>query len=398
MKHSPELFIKIDNSEIFLIAGYIEEQNNFHFIEKLNLPITGISENKISDLEKITNLVKKNILLIEQKVNYTFKDIIIILNNLDISFLNLSGFKKLNGTQISKENITYILNSLKSYINEFEENKKILHIFNSYYYLDKKKLDNLPIGLFGDFYSHELSFNLIDKNDFKNLENIFTRCNLNIKKILIDSFVKGSILSDRNSMIDTFLHIQLNEKNTKVFYVENDSIKFEQKFKFGTDIIASDISKITSLDSAEVIKFIRNNQNLENVMEGDLLENDYFKEGRYRKVKKKLIIEIAEARIKELCEIILYKNINFQGSLKKIKIIFLEAADESNFNCFKKIYKDYFSKKNKLDVKFIKKFETEEMIEAACKIVHFGWKKEAIPVTQTKKSLFSRLFEKVFNQ
>ena len=398
MKYSPELFIKIDNSEIFLIAGYIEEQNNFHFIEKLNLPITGISENKISDLEKITNLIKKNILLIEQKVNYTFKDIIIILNNLDISFLNLSGFKKLNGTQISKENITYILNSLKSYINEFEENKKVLHIFNSYYCLDKKKLDNLPIGLFGDFYSHELSFNLIDKNDFKNLENIFTRCNLNVKKILIDSFVKGSILSDRNSMIDTFLHIQLNEKNTKVFYVENDSIKFEQKFKFGTDIIASDISKITSLDITEVIKFIRNNQNLENVIEGDLLENDYFKEGRYRKVKKKLITEIAEARIKELCEIIFYKNINFQGSLKKIKIIFLETADESNFNCFKKIYKDYFSKKNKLDVKFIKKFETEEMIEAACKIVHFGWKKEAIPVTQTKKSLFSRLFEKVFNQ
>ena len=125
------------------------------------LPIEGINENKITDLDKITNLIKKNILLIEQKVNYTFKDIIVILDNLEISFLNLCGFKKLNGTQISKENITYILNSLKSCVDEFEKNKKILHIFNSEYCLDKKKLDNLPIGLFGDFYSHELSFNLI---------------------------------------------------------------------------------------------------------------------------------------------------------------------------------------------------------------------------------------------
>jgi len=47
--------------------------------------------------------------------------------------------------------------------------------------------------------------------------------------------------------------------------------------------------------------------------------------------------------------------------------------------------------------KFIKKFETEEIIDAACKIVHFGWKKEAIPVAQLKKSLFSRLFDKVFS-
>ena len=43
-----------------------------------------------------------------------------------------------------------------SYIDENEKNKKILNIFNSEYILDKKKLDNLPIGLFGDFYAHEL--------------------------------------------------------------------------------------------------------------------------------------------------------------------------------------------------------------------------------------------------
>ena len=186
-----------------------DDQNSFEILEKLILPIDGISENKITDLDKITNLIKRNILLIEQKVNYTFKDIILILNNLEISFLNLCGFKKLNGTQISKENITYILNSLKSCVDEFEENKKILHIFNSEYCLDKKKLDNLPIGLFGDFYSHELSFNLINKNDYKNLENIFKQCNLKIKKILLESFVKGSLINDDNPKIDTFFYIQI---------------------------------------------------------------------------------------------------------------------------------------------------------------------------------------------
>ena len=140
--------------------------------------------------------------------------------------------------------------------------KKILHIFNSKYSLDKKKIDNLPIGLFGDFYSHELSFNLINKNDYKNLKNIFDRCNLKISKILLESFVKGSLISEKNPQIDTFLYIRIDEEISKTFYVENDSLKYEQEFNFGTEIISRDISKIISLSLDVVKNIIEKNSNL----------------------------------------------------------------------------------------------------------------------------------------
>ena len=90
------------------------------------------------------------------------------------------------------------MNSIKSNLNETENKKNILHIFNSKYYLDKKKIENLPIGLFGDFYSHELSFCLINNNDYQNLKNIFNKCNVRIKKILVKSFVEGANISNCN--------------------------------------------------------------------------------------------------------------------------------------------------------------------------------------------------------
>ena len=124
MNNLPKLFISIDELEISLIVGHNDDQNSFKLLEKSIFSIEGISKNKITDLDKIKNLIKKNILAIEKKINYTFKDIIIILNNFEISFLNLCGFKKLNGSQISKENITYILNSLKSSVDKFEDKKK----------------------------------------------------------------------------------------------------------------------------------------------------------------------------------------------------------------------------------------------------------------------------------
>ena len=396
MKILPKLFISIGNKEIIIITGCSDDQNSFELLEKLTLPIDGISQNRILDLEKITNLIKRNILLIEQKLNHTFKDIILILDNLEISFLNLSGFKKLNGSQISKENITYILNSLKSCIEESEENKKILHIFNSEYCLDKKKIDNLPIGLFGDFYSHELSCALINQNDYENLKIIFQKCNLNIRKILVDSYTKASYISNLYPDTNTFYYIQIQTNNCKIIYVKNDSIILEEKFKFGSEIVEKDISKIISLKLNVVKNIIEKNIEIEKI-EDELVEKDYFIEQQFRKIKKKTIVEIAKARIVELAELIYIKNINFQETNNNLRTVFLEISDTSHLKCFHNTYFSTFSHGKKFEVKILRDHKPEKLLTTANQIVHFGWKKEAIPIAKETRSYFSRIFRSLFS-
>ena len=79
-------------------------------------PIQGLDENRISDFEKSFTIIKENIYIIEEKLNFTFKEIVLILENFNPTFINLTGYKKLNGSQISRENITYILNSNQNLI------------------------------------------------------------------------------------------------------------------------------------------------------------------------------------------------------------------------------------------------------------------------------------------
>ena len=395
--YSPKLFIKFDLEEISIIVYDTDELDNFKILEKQIFPIIGFDNKKINDLEKIYEEIKKKILIIENKINYFFKDLIIILNNFNISFLNLSGFKKLNGTQVTKENITYIINSLKSNVDEFENNKKILHIFNSKYSLDKKKIDNIPIGLFGNLYSHELSFNLMNNNDYKNLKNIFDKCNLKIKKILLDSFVKGSLISEKNQDIETFFYVQMDKNYSKIFYVENDSVKFEQNFKFGTEIIINDIVKITKLKPEIIKKILENYITDKKFLDSPYIEKEYFEDQQYRKIKKELIFNIAEARIKELSEILFIKNINFAGSINCVKVIFLEFINSQEYNFFKDLYSDQFSNRLKLITKFIECPKIDEEVVQAIKIDQFGWKKEAIPVTVNKKSYIGRILQKIFS-
>ena len=279
--NSLSLYLEINLTKFIFLVGENDEQNNCKIINKIEIPLEGIRDNRISDSEKAFQVIKENIYLIEQKLNYTFREIVLIIDYLKPSFINMSGFKKLNGSQVLRENITYILNNLKAGLNEVETKKTILHIFNSKFLLDKKKIENLPIGLFGDFYSHELSFILINSNEYKNLESIFDKCSLKIRKIFVKSFINGALISKRYKNCDTFFQIKIEKNNSKIFYFENNSLKFEQVFKFGTDIIIKDISKIISLD-IELVKILLNEIELnEDIQESELIEKKFFANSNY---------------------------------------------------------------------------------------------------------------------
>ena len=125
------LYIEIKSSNFIFYVEENDEQNNSKIIYKLDAKSPGLKDNKILDFDKAFDTIKDNIYLAEQNQKFTFKEIVIILNNFNTSFINLSGYKRLNGTQILRENITYILNTLKFYVDKIETKKTILHIFNS---------------------------------------------------------------------------------------------------------------------------------------------------------------------------------------------------------------------------------------------------------------------------
>lgn len=395
--YSPKLYIEINNSEYIFVVGDEDEEKNVKIIYESIDPLQGIQKNRIIDFDLVFNSIKKKIYVIEKKLNFTFKETFLIINNFNCSFINLTGYKKLNGSQILKENISYILNSIKSTIIENEQKKIILHIFNSKYVLDNKKIENLPIGLFGDLYSHEISLSLINENDYKNLNNIFNKCNLRIKKVFLKSFVEGSYISTKNENLDTFYQIKINSHDSQLFYFENDSLKFEQSFDFGSDIVARDISKITSL-KIEIVKKIINSLSLtHDTLKDELIEKKMFENNNYMKIKKRLLLEVAEARIEELLERMLVKNINLLSFNKNNNVVFLKINDQSHFKCFEDVYSLFFKRYNKLTLNFSKNISTEDLINNVNKIAYFGWKKEALPIIQSKKSLLARFFDILFS-
>ena len=63
---------------------------------------------------------------------------------------------------------------------------------------------------------------------------------------------------------------------------------------------------------------------------------------------------------------------------------------------FNEAYEKSFSFNNNYEVKIVKRPEIEQILNKADNIVQFGWKKEAIPVTKSKKSFITRIFQEIF--
>ncbi len=391
------LFVEITEKNYIFFIGKYDNDKNFIKYEEIVIPNNEFINGKLINIDEIKDKVKKNIQLIESKLNFVFKDVILLLDNFVYTCINISGYKKLNGSQILKENISYILNSIKTAVAENEKDKKILHIFNSKSILDNVYIENLPIGLFGDFYSHELTFFLMNNSDLKNIKKIFKENNIRIEKILIKDFIEGIQLIENKSN-ETFFRIKINENNSSLSFFENSAFKYVEHFPFGTNMIKKDISKVCSISNVTIKKILLDNifKNRKTSLDNEFLAKEYFDEGKFKKISKKLLIEIANARIEEIVKKIFYNNTNLKYFKKKESLIYVSIIDRTISNNFENDFKFFFSKNFNCKTELFENFETESSVSRTANLLLYGWKKEAIPVAFTKNSLITRIFKSLF--
>ena len=397
--NKPYLIISLnENKIIFFVVSY-DENKDYKLIKNIIIDSNGIQNGKIIDIQLVVQIIKKNINFIEDELNHFFSDASVIINPINVNCLNISGYKRLNGSQVSKEDITYILNNIKKTISSNEDKHSIIHLFNSSFSLDSDNLENLPVGLFGEFYNQNMTFFLVNKNILKNLKLTFHNCGINIDRIILKPFAEGINFLLKNQNNKNFTSISFEGDRINVSLFKNKSYVFTQDFDFGIDLIIRDISKLCSLKISEV-QFLLKEINLKSTLENEkesCLNSKFFSSSPYRKIKHHLILDIITARLDELIEICYEKNSNLNYFRDNNNIIYINIE---KFEYFENIY--FGLQKNKLintDFIFGRKIEESSLfsLNGAADLIGKGWDKEAIPVVQTKRSLISTFFSRLFS-
>lgn len=398
--NKPYLFIEINDEKfVFLVVEY-NEDFNFKVIDSLSIKSKGVLQGKIVDVNASSKIIKENLNLIEKKINYTFQNTTIINNQDNFNCINISGFKKLSGSQILDEDISYILNQIKKKIVENYSTYSLVHLFNSNFILDNQNLDNLPIGLYGDFYSHHLSFFLLPKNDLKNLKLTLNSCDVNVERIIFKTFAENleKIKHKSSNELSVLIKIGYNKSYISIF--ENLSYIYSEAFNFGSNIIIKDVVKLCSLDFNNVqtiFKDICFDSTINLNDKENYLSQNYFKNAAFRKISKQHLHEIIIARVEEIVNLVYKTNANLDYIKKKNKYIEINFQD-------KNIYKN-------LKLTFAKIFPINDIVEttestqdkhlvpciSSAELIGKGWEKEALSIIQTKKSVISKIFSALFD-
>ena len=204
---------------------------------------------------------------------------------------------------------------------------------------------------------------------------IFWKCNLKVSKI-ISKFIEGVTLINDNINLEKFIKIEIDENFSQINFFDNSSLKFFQDFNFGISLLINDVCKVTALDKSLVINILKNSDFSKKDFENDFIEREYFSENNFRKIRKKLIFDIIEARIQELFEIFIKKNLNIESFTKEKFPIFFLIKDNLNIDLFKDIFLKQFLKGNEQNISFIEEPSIEQFYENVNNIVQFGWKKK----------------------
>ena len=397
--NEPYLIINLNDSKIIFFVISYNNNKDYKLIKNISIDSKGIQNGKVIDVEVVSQLIKKNINFIEDELNHYFSTVSVIINPNNVNCLNISGYKKLNGSQVSNEDITYILNDIKKIISLNEDQDSLVHLFNSSFSLDSDNLENLPIGLFGEFYNQNMTFFLVNKNILKNIRLIFNNCGINVDRIILKPFVEGVNFLLTNKKTSNFAAITLENKRINVSLFKNKSYVLTQDFDFGIDLIIKDISKLCSLKINEV-EFLLKEINLKTALEyneDSHLDKFFFSTSPYRKIKYQLILDIIVARLDEIIEICYEKNSNLSYFKKNNDTIYVHIE---KFEYFKNL--NFALHKNKLiDPMFVFGQNTEELsllsLNGAAELISKGWNKEAIPVIHSRKSIISSFFSKIFS-
>ena len=392
--------IELGNKNIKCLIFSINQNNDSEIISTAVAPSEGIRNDVVENLSKASNAIRTCISNAEKKAKISLKRINVVFEQPDFLCTKFSKQKKIDGSKIHKDDIEFLLKEAKKQLILNDDKQSIIHIFNYNYIVDGKKFLEEPIGVYADLLTHEVSFITTLKNNLRNLNQIFIECDIEIERLISKTFATGVELLSNEEMESGSILIDIGFQKISLGLFKNLALVHSTTFPFGTNYIAKDISKVCSLTFNESKKIIRDIDYLftdqqKAFDEEGYLKNIYFFESNFRKISKKLILNIIKARLDEIINIT-KKNLTFPGhNLDLVTKILLIGNGINYFNIKKYIFN--FLGKNVTEI------NSREIIDknlssclGAVKIVKDGWETEAIPNISDRNIEKMGFFAKIF--
>ena len=364
----------------------------------------GIHNSIIVNINDAIDSVRSCLAEVEKESQITLNKINVLIDPTEIMTTRLTKYKKISGSKIEKDDISFLLKEAKKQIELNDSKLSHIHIFNYKYVVDNKLFKDLPFNIYADRFSQESVFLSVPKNILKNISEVFHSCDIEIDKFISCSYALGICCFNQDQIDYGCGIVDMGYEKTSLAVFKDSSLVHVSSFPIGSNHITKDISRgcyLSEIESELIKKDISIINNLdEELNKNGFLSDRYFSKTKFRKISSKFVRDIMSARLDEILSKI-FKEINIlQAESIKQNLIF--TGEGSKLNDLTKIVNiklsNYIFDANLDNLKPFGNIDRELLAcYGAVKILTEGFASEAIAIPKKSQKDKSGFFARIFN-
>ena len=389
------VILDLGSNKIKIMVLSLDKENYISIHSKNSVHSSGIKKGNVVDSDSLASSIRRCASLIEKELNFEIENIYVGVNSIFFNFLTFGLTRDIGSYEIEeKRDLQNLINQASTIFYQNFNDNKVLHFFNSGFYLDKRNYVENPIGLRAKTLDVIFSILSLDKNIISNYDKVFKLSGLKVKKYFFSPYASSFLSADQENLEKGFVNIDIGYDKTSISIYENSKFKFSKIISLGSYHINNDLMKALDIDRnlSEKIKC-----KYEDILSNNIDQN-LLNEINEKKISREIIVRIIDARLNEITEYIV-KEIMFCNSFNKSsrKIIVSGGGSASEVLIGKISQKlnvkvDYAKQSFPIKNTEFSIFSDYMVCLGIAKLIYFPNKDEIKSFTQEKKGFFNKFY------
>lgn len=324
--------IDMGASKVSLVVGEVNNFNQIEIICNTNTKSNGILKGKIVDEAALADSIKKAVESAEKEMNMNINSAYITIPGKYVTIVENSVTKEAKDkySGISTRDVSNALIQARDI--DVTEGKQIIDIIVNSFILDDGKIIDNPVGAYSAKFTLNAQIILADREYLRILTNIFKKVGIDIDGLIPITLAEKNLILDESDQKDRVMLLDIGSNNTDIGIFDGNRFVYTNSIAVGGKNITNDIALVLNISNDEAEKLKKQYAlALKSYMSNDTeVVLNTVKSGN-RIVKSSNIVEIIEARVEQIFELV-NKDIISAGCKQNINTVVLTGQGITNIS------------------------------------------------------------------